>query len=100
MSTIQKSKGKKVSFLLPEGHRSRSSSYTQESTNYIPKKIRYVSSRKPLYSRPKSKRHPKVDPYFNSIFITSGFVLPVSMSQGNKRVINPEEDGNCKCSIM
>ena len=100
----KKTKSKKVSFLLPEGESSRS--FSVQESRYIPKKIRFDSSQKQIYTRPESKHDPKVDPYFNSLFIRSGFVLPVGMSKENIKantsvktlVINTED--KCKCCIM
>jgi hypothetical protein len=84
---------KKVSFVLPEGHRSRSSSSSEQSV-YIPKKLSRSSSRSTLYSRPQRGQ----DVYYISPFALSGLVLPTGIPDTKHMVINPEEE--CKCSIM
>ena len=80
---------KTVTFILPEGHRSRSSS---EQNIYIPKKLSRSSARSSTYNR--SQR--RSDVYYGTVFAISGFVLPTGIPN-TKHILEEEE---CNCSIM
>ena len=91
-STEQETKVEnKASFLLPEGHRSRSSS---EQAIYIPKKLSRSSTRNSPYNRSQRRN----DVYYGTIFAISGFVLPTGIP--NTKHILVEEEEECNCSIM
>lgn len=82
---------KTVTFILPEGHPSRSSS---EQTIYIPKKLGRSSARSSTYN--KSPR--RSDVYYGTVFAISGFVLPTGIP--NTKHILVEEEEECKCLVM
>lgn len=82
---------KTVTFILPEGHRSRSSS---EQTIYIPKKLSRSSTRSSTYKRSQVRS----DVYNGTVFAISGFVLPTGIP--NTKHILVEEEEECKCLVM
>lgn len=81
---------KKVSFILPDGYGSRSSS---EQAIYIPNKLNRSSIRSSTYNRSQKRN----DVYYGTVFAISGFVLPTGIPN-TKHILVEEEE--CNCSIM